>query len=313
MGSGRRWLLKSAGPGGIACDSSENAGSIESSKSSDNAGSESLKCSNNTSSEKENKEPLIVIKNAWFRYEKDGPDILKGLSAGVMAGKILCLFGGNGAGKSTLMNILAGEAQPYRGRIRSSAGTVSMLPQNPQLLFTEDTVREDLEEIQRRGAGAGETLVSEAAAKMQLTHLLNKHPYDLSGGEQQRAAMAKVFLTDADVILLDEPTKGLDEGFKEELSRMLREMARRGKAVVITSHDIEFCARTADRCAMIFDGSISGEGTAREFFTGNGFYTTPCERMSRGILEGTLFPEEVAQAVIWQNDSRQAKEAEPGK
>jgi energy-coupling factor transport system ATP-binding protein len=132
---------------------------------------------------------------------------------------------------------------------------------------------------------------------MRLAELLCKHPYDLSGGEQQRAALAKVMLTDADVMLLDEPTKGLDEGFKEELTEILKRVAAGGKCIVVTSHDVDFCARVADRCAMVFDGQINGEGRTRDFFTGNGFYTTPCERMSRGILDGTLFPEEIARSV----------------
>ena len=131
---------------------------------------------------------------------------------------------------------------------------------------------------------------------LQLAPLLTSHPFDLSGGEQQRAAFAKVLLSGADVILLDEPTKGLDEGFKEIVGNALQSFAKDGGTVVVTTHDVDFCARTADRCAMLFNGQITGEGAADTFFRGNEFYTTAANRMSRGILDA-LFAEEIVEKI----------------
>lgn len=254
---------------------------------------------------KENADKAISLKDVWFRYERAGADVLRNLSLTVNKGEILCLMGGNGAGKSTIMKLLASETRAYRGKIRFDVATISMLAQNPQLLFTEDTVLADLEKAVTDHSSPSSSAqpdndiidLHSLVQKMRLNDLLAQHPYDLSGGEQQRAALAKVLLTDADVLLLDEPTKGLDESFKEKIVQLLKDISQAGKCIVITSHDVDFCAQVSDRCAMVFDGQINGEGPARDFFTGNGFYTTACERMSRGILEGTLFPEEVAQAV----------------
>lgn len=236
-------------------------------------------------------ESVIEIKDAWMRYERGSADVLKGLSLTVRKGEILALVGGNGAGKSTLMTLMAGAAKPYRGKVVRSAGTISMLTQNPQLLFTEDTLEEDLRMI-----GKDEEELGRVIETLQLAPLLTSHPFDLSGGEQQRAAIAKVLLSGADVILLDEPTKGLDEGFKEIVEKALRSFVTDGGTVVVTTHDVDFCARTADRCAMLFNGQITGEGAADRFFRGNEFYTTAANRMSRGILDA-LFAEEIVEKI----------------
>jgi energy-coupling factor transport system ATP-binding protein len=236
-------------------------------------------------------ESVIEVKGAWMRYERDLADVLKGLSLTVRKGEILALVGGNGAGKSTLMKLMAGGAKPYRGKVVRSGGPVSMMTQNPQLLFTEDTLEADLRMI-----ATNEEELGRVTALLQLAPLLTSHPFDLSGGEQQRAALAKVLLSGADVILLDEPTKGLDEGFKEIIGNALRSFVKDGGTVVVTTHDVDFCARTADRCAMLFNGQITGEGTANTFFHGNEFYTTAANRMSRGILDA-LFAEEIVEKI----------------
>ena len=236
-------------------------------------------------------ESVIEVKGAWMRYERDSADVLKGLSLMVRKGEILALVGGNGAGKATLMTLRAGAAKPYRGKVVRSAGTISMLPQNPQLLFTEDTLEADLRMI-----ATNEEELGRVTDLLQLAPLLTSHPFDLSGGEQQRAALAKVLLSGADVILLDEPTKGLDEGFKEIIGNALRSFVKDGGTVVVTTHDVDFCARTADRCAMLFNGQITGEGAANTFFHGNEFYTTAANRMSRGILDA-LFAEEIVEKI----------------
>lgn len=234
---------------------------------------------------------VIEVRDAWVRYERNSADVLKGLSLAVEKGEILALVGGNGAGKSTLMNVIAGAVRPYRGKVIRSCASVGALAQNPQLVFTEDTVREDLACV-----CADEEKMKRIVGRLELEDLLGAHPFDLSGGEQQRAALAKVILAGAEVLLLDEPTKGLDEGYKEIVEDMLKSFAEAGGTVIVTTHDVDFCARTADRCAMLFDGQITGEGPAGKFFRGNAFYTTAANRMSRGLLDA-LFAEEIVKEV----------------
>lgn len=236
----------------------------------------------------------IQLKECWFSYEKEGPDILRGLTLEIPQGGLHCILGGNGAGKTTVLNLLAGIVRPYRGKCRVS-GRTALLPQNPQSLFVMDTVAEDLaealdpalpeEEKQRR--------VLQTAERMEIVPLLQRHPYDLSGGEQQRAALGKVLLTQPDILLLDEPTKGLDAFFKETLAEILKRLIRTGVTAVMVSHDIEFCAEYADTCALLFNGAVAAAGTAREFFAGNRFYTTAANRMARDWFPDAVTNEDV--------------------
>jgi len=241
---------------------------------------------------------VLQAKGLWFRYEKDLPDVVKGLNLKVQQGEFLAILGGNGTGKSTSLKLLAGLKGPYRGEV-SVCGTVGVLPQNPQSLFVKKTLREDLLEILGESKLPREVRAEKAARVVNLCRLeglLDRHPYDLSGGEQQRAALAKVLLLAPDILLLDEPTKGLDAEFKEMFGAILRVLLRRGVAVLMVSHDVEFCARYAHRCALFFDGSIVAEGTPREFFSGNSFYTTSANRMARGLIPEAVTAEDVIAA-----------------
>ena len=188
-------------------------------------------------------------------------------------------------GKTTSLKLLSGLRKPYRGELEIS-GSVGMLPQNPQTLFVKKTVREDLYEIlkgRKLSKERQDQRVAHVTALCRLEELLDRHPYDLSGGEQQRAALAKVLLLNPEILLLDEPTKGLDAEFKQVFAEILQILLRRGTAVLMVSHDIEFCARYAHRCALFFDGGIVTEGTPRNFFSGNSFYTTAANRMARCV------------------------------
>lgn len=143
-----------------------------------------------------------------------------------------------------------------------------MLPQNPQALFVKKSVREDLIEILKGRAfsrKAQEERIAWAVRLCRLEELLDRHPYDLSGGEQQRAALAKVLLLGPEILLLDEPTKGLDAEFKQTFAEILQTLLRQEVALLMVSHDIEFCARYAHRCALFFDGSIVTEAPPRAF------------------------------------------------
>jgi energy-coupling factor transport system ATP-binding protein len=245
--------------------------------------------------------PALSLKELWFRYEKDSPDILRGVSAEVPVGSLYAIVGGNGAGKSTTLKAICGICRPYRGSVKvfgkpvnkyKSAelfgGCLAMLPQDPKSLFVKKTVREDLEEMSKDKA-----LIGEIAATCQIEKLLDSHPYDLSGGEQQRAALAKVLLTQPKLLLLDEPTKGIDSFFKETFAKILKQLQSKGITIVMVSHDVEFCAKYADMVSMFFDGQMLTTDTPRRFFGNNSFYTTAANRMSRHVFDLAVTAEDV--------------------
>ena len=248
-------------------------------------------------------ELALEIKELWFRYERDSADILRGVSARVPKGSLYAILGGNGAGKSTTLKSVAGICKPYRGKVKLFGkpvdkykgrelfqGMLAMLPQDPKSLFVKKTVREDLEEMTH-----DRDEVARVAQLCQVSHLLSSHPYDLSGGEQQRAAMAKVLLTKPKILLLDEPTKGIDSFFKETFAEILKDLQSQGITIVMVSHDVEFCARYADQVAMFFDGQILTTDTPRRFFGSNSFYTTAAHRMSRHVFSMAVTAEDVVE------------------
>ncbi len=240
-------------------------------------------------------ETVLQCNEVWFRYEKDTPDVVKGLTLEVRRGEFVALLGGNGTGKTTSLKILGKILKPYRGEV-TVHGNVGVLPQNPQALFVKKTVREDLFEILQDSGLPQEEMedrVARVTALCRLPELLDRHPYDLSGGEQQRAALAKVLLLRPDILLLDEPTKGLDAEFKQTFASILQRLLHQGVTVLMVSHDIEFCAQYAHRCALFFDGNVVTESAPREFFSGNSFYTTSANRMARSILPEAVTAEDV--------------------
>ncbi len=209
----------------------------------------------------------------------------------VHRGEIFCLLGRNGSGKSTPLSLAAGVRKAYAGEIRIfgkrlkdyKAGSlykvcVSMLPQDVQTLFIADTVKEELEEVRFRPE----------LLPFDLSQLSERHPYDLSGGEQQLLGLAKVMASDPKLLLLDEPTKGLDAYAKKEIAGVLRKLRDRGVTIVFVTHDVEFAAALADRCALVFRGEVTSEGETAGFFSENSFYTTAANRMTRGYYNGIL-------------------------
>ena len=260
----------------------------------DYAKSHDLKAVPETQKPAPNGETVVSAQELWFKYEQDAPDVVKGLSLELHKGEFLALLGGNGTGKTTSMRLLAGLRKAYRGELHIS-GSVGMLPQNPQALFVKNTVREDLLEILPKAERKSERL-AQVVSLCKLTDLLDRHPYDLSGGEQQRAALAKILLLNPDILLLDEPTKGLDAEFKQVFGQILRTLQASGVAILMVSHDIEFCAKYADRCALFFDGNVVTEAEPRTFFSGNSFYTTAANRIARDVLLDAVTPEDVIAA-----------------
>ncbi|MDO4482790.1 MAG: ATP-binding cassette domain-containing protein, partial [Bacillota bacterium] len=255
-------------------------------------------------------ETAVEIRNVWFRYEREQSDIIKGLSAVIRKGEIYAVMGGNGVGKTTALSLICGLNRPYRGEILINGkklenignvfdGTVGMLPQNPQTLFAEKTVYLDLAEMLSDKKTDPEVLddrINKVCRLCCIENLINCHPYDLSGGEQQRAALAKILLKNPEILILDEPTKGLDAGFKKIFADILRSLKEKGKTVIMVSHDIEFCAENADRTAMFFDGNIASEDVPRRFFAGKSFYTTAANRMAGAIIPGAVLTEDVINA-----------------
>lgn len=256
-------------------------------------------------------EPALYIDSAWFRYEKNSVDILKGASLKAYQGELLAVVGGNGAGKSTMLSLVTGARRPYRGNIYINGQKIQkltnlfenllgVLPQNPQTLFTKNTVEEDLKEVfadKKIPEEIENEKVSEILRLCELEDKRTSHPYDLSGGEQQRAALAKVLLLKPKILLLDEPTKGMDAKFKYKFASVLKKLLNRGVTIVMVSHDIEFCAKYADRCAMLFNGEIISENTARDFFKNNSFYTTSVSRMAKTTIPDAVTDEDVIYAL----------------
>ena len=259
--------------------------------------------------DEKDREIAIELKDVYFQYNKISEPTIRDLSFKVYKGEIYSILGGNGTGKSTTLSLVARQRKPQRGKIFINniemkkynnkslyENNLALLPQNPQSLFVFETVREDLEEVlilQNKDREYIDKEVKRVSKLLDIEHLLEHHPYDLSGGELQRAGMAKVMLLNPKIILLDEPTKGLDAYCKEEIGKMLMKLRNMGVTIVVVSHDIEFSARYSDRCAMFFDGSIVSEGTPKEFFLGNNFYTTVSNRIARNIFEDTLIYEDV--------------------
>ena len=266
------------------------------------------------------KDAMIEVKDLWFRYEKTEADVIKGLSLNVAKGEFFALVGGNGTGKSTSLSLISRVRRPYRGKIKLAGRALNkysdqelyrnflgVLPQNPQSLFVKKTVLEDLFEVidgpkeQKSAAYQASMRKDQAVAGIleltQLTELVNRHPYDLSGGEQQRLALAKILLLRPQILLLDEPTKGLDDFYKAQLGEILLQLKAQGVTILMVSHDVEFVAKFADSCGLFFNGSVVSSKSARDFFAGNSFYTTAANRMARNYFPDAVTVEDVIECL----------------
>ncbi|MEO4052600.1 energy-coupling factor transporter ATPase [Solibacillus sp. CAU 1738] len=248
---------------------------------------------------------VLEAKDVAFRYEKTATDIVHHLNLQVKRQEFLTIIGGNGTGKSTVLSLFAGLQKPYRGRIllydkvlknyrnkELYQKHLTLLPQDPKTLFVQKTVKQELEDMAKYHK-VSVVKVAEKTEQFQLTSLLERHPYDLSGGEQQKLALAKLLLMEPEILLLDEPTKGLDAHAKEELAAILKNLQAKGMTIIMVTHDIEFSAQHSTRCALLFDGNIVSEAEPRSFYIGNNFYTTAAHRIARGIIDGVIVCDDV--------------------
>lgn len=258
--------------------------------------------------EKRPEERAIDVKEVWFQYEKGTDPVLRDLSFSLRRGEICSILGGNGAGKTTTLSVISQKNKFNMGRINIAGKDIkkykgnelfdhnlAVLPQNPQSLFVFETLRRDLEEVLRLHKMKKEEInerVELMAKMLGLSELLERHPYDLSGGEMQKAALAKILLLEPKILLLDEPTKGMDALSKENLGGILRGLRDSGVSVLMVTHDIEFCAKYSDHCMLFFDGYIVSEGSPKKFFADNSFYTTAASRMTRHLVPNIITCEE---------------------
>lgn len=244
----------------------------------------------------ERAEPYALqCKNLWQRYEKNSPDILKGCDLGIRKGECYGLLGSNGGGKSTLLRVICGLCKPYMGTVSLFGKKqkaykngslfremLAFLPQKPVTMFVKESVREDLLQSGEKSA------VENVSQRMGIEHLLDRHPWDLSGGEIQKCAFGKILLADPKIIVLDECTKGMDSFAKKALGDVLASLKAEGRTILLVTHDLEFAAQYCDRCGLLFDGKIVAEDNAVEFFSHNRFYTTAAARLTRGFFSGAV-------------------------
>lgn len=243
-------------------------------------------------------EVALEMKDVFFRYTKNGPDVLRGMTLTVHTGEIFCILGGNGSGKSTLLSLAAGLRRPVLGSIRVFGQKIerythgslyrnclTLLPQDVQTVFLRNTLREELDGI------------DVSSFPFDLTPLYEHHPYDLSGGQQQLAALAKALGTHPRLLLMDEPTKGLDAHTRSEFVSVIKRLRSEGVTVICVTHDVDFACMAADECALCFRGEIVSRDCARRFIAGNSYYTTAANRITRGRYDLVADVEDAARVI----------------
>lgn len=243
----------------------------------------------------------VLAKGLHFRYNKEDKDILCGLDFEAYEGEFCTVIGANGAGKSTFLMNLSGYLKPQRGFVKIAEDKkVTALVQNVMSLFSKETVMEELSESIAPNATDEREENSTFASIVRICHvenLLKCHPYDISGGERQRVAIAKALLTKPDILILDEPTRGLDAHFKRELAYIIKELTKNKLTVIAVSHDIEFCGEFSDRVAVFFNGRIIRSGTPKEIFSVNAYYTTGAVCMAKDIINGAVTDGDILEAL----------------
>lgn len=240
------------------------------------------------------KNSMLAVKDVYFQYDKKGEMILKNFTLHMNKGEFFALVGGNGSGKTTALKACIGSIKPQRGTARLEGKDTSKLkgkelyekiaylPQNPRTYFMHDTIEKEMQEaVIRHNIQEGDAVITELVNAFGIAHLRHRHPYDCSGGEVQKAALACMLIGKPEMLFIDEPTKGLDPISKARFSEVLSKLHKDGLTIMMVTHDIEFAAENAERCAMMFDGEITADGTPEQLFKGNYFYTTAINRATR--------------------------------
>ena len=258
--------------------------------------------------------PILAMKDCWFRYGRDFPDIVKGVSLKIQKGEIFCILGGNGAGKTTLLKLLAGQCKPYKGYVllhdkkmkkysmeQLYKKNIALLPQNPKTLFLQSTIREDYE-VTAKLIGFDKmeaSLQIERVMKMlHIESLMDMHPHSVSGGELQKIAIGKLLLLQPKILLLDEPTKGIDVFAKKQLQQLLQQLRVQGMTIIIVTHDMDFAAEIADCCGLYFDGEVLAMDVPKSFFAQNNYYTTAANKIARQLYPNAVTCEDVIELCI---------------
>lgn len=258
------------------------------------------------------KNSILTMNRTYFQYEKDAPFVIKNCTLTLKEGEFFSLIGGNGSGKSTLLRLCMGILKQQRGKIlyegkklkkykqEELINAFAYLPQHPLAFYIKDTIDKEMNAIiQKHHITNGDAKKKQLSSRLQIEHILQRHPNDLSGGELQRATLACLLLQSPKVLFIDEPTKGLDPISKEHLASLLLELQEEGLTIFMVTHDIEFAVQYSDRCGILFDGNIAALGTPEQLFKGNYFYTTTINRatMGREDLEVLTLEEALAK---WQ-------------
>ena len=267
-----------------------------------------------------NKNALINMNGIYFAYEK-GNLILKNVDFELEKGDFVSLIGGNGVGKSTFLQLLVGILKPIKGKVKYKKGIKrAYVHQNPMIHFSKDNVKEEFLEsilesklLQNNSVGFNketyddllkmsneefiesdilnglefdsiEFKFKELIEFFDICDLIDKHPYDCSGGEQQKIVIVKALLQNADVLVLDEPTKGLDPISSKNLANILNSLRDNGITILMTSHDLDFVANNCKRCLMLFDKDIQIDDDPKVIFAENNFYTTFVNRMVKDYV-----------------------------
>lgn len=256
-----------------------------------------------------NEPPIVKSENIWFRYNRKGEDVLRGVDLSIYRGEVFTILGGNGSGKSTLLHTLSGQYKPYRGSIKIEGkslqrykntelyrSVLAYLPQDVKTVFLKSTVEDEFSEMKKVLPYAEKDFqkdLEQLIKRLNLEPLLQQHPFDLSGGEQQKVALTKVLLRKPNILLLDEPTKGMDILLRKELEKLILELQEQGKTIIIVTHDIEFASRISTRCSLFFDGQITAVEHPKHFFSENTFYTPNANRIIRDYDPYALTVEDI--------------------
>lgn len=219
----------------------------------------------------------IEIRDLDFSYD-NANDVISQISMSIPKASILGIMGENGSGKSTLLKIITGLLKKYRGYV-DVKGKIGFLSQNPNDYLFNDTVEQELEFTMKTNGIYRFKDIDRILEDLDILSHKYSNPRDLSGGERQRAAIAAVLSMDSDIIILDEPTRGLDRSLKRKLNDIIHKIKDKGKTVIIVTHDVEFAAATCDKIALLSAGRLIGYEDTNKMFTKNSYYKTQISEM----------------------------------